>query len=466
MDRDDNRRVQPRASPLRPQKSKPVLRTHKRAFFLIAFYIALILTPWIVTAKLSFHPLTKPSWTYAPGISYKDYKTMQAWARAIPILNAVAAILAIPILSAVIAQAAVVFAQRRHHGQRLSVRQLFALADRSWRNPGTLHKMLWWEEPGHARVNWFLIACAGLVGLGESNDLVGVHHADNMQGAVQFPLYQILVPWKEVTVPTCEDTRYIHYGLGPRTCDFDTGTKSKFKELGYTQVGIDLEPAQMAVIPAQYILPRMKLDLAAMNEDQAQPYIWTDRYTTIRYEDVQGFVAALPAGTLTGVLREHVLRLNSTVSCTSLEISGFPATCAGENPFRASLEYRGEYDWGKSDGNLSAVDICAPGDLGRHPWTVSRNRQELSEEVFLRFSGDEHDAGVVHCTGLTTRGYFELGNMHNGNAFGPLLDAWPSSGPSLEEHRFHDYMGHDWGSDSRRSKDGYIPSEAYVAIPL
>lgn len=171
MNSDHNRHVQPPAPLLWLKKPRPVLRTHKRAFFLIAFYISIILIPWIITAILSYHPFTKSSWTYAPGISYKDYKLMQRWARAIPILNAVAAILAIPIISSIIAQAAVVFAQRRHPGQQLSVRQLFKLADRSWGNLGTLHKMLWWNEPGHARVNWFFIACTGLVVLGESGDL-------------------------------------------------------------------------------------------------------------------------------------------------------------------------------------------------------------------------------------------------------------------------------------------------------
>jgi hypothetical protein len=167
MNPDHNRHVQPRVSPSSAKKPKLVLRTHKRAFFLIAFYAAIILTPWTVTAILSF-PLTKPSWQYAPGILYKDYKSMQAWAKAIPILNAVAAVLAIPIISSVIAQVTVVYAQRRNPGQRLSVRQLFKLADRSWMNLGTLHKMLWWDEPGHARVNWYIIACTGLVVLGES----------------------------------------------------------------------------------------------------------------------------------------------------------------------------------------------------------------------------------------------------------------------------------------------------------
>ncbi|KAF3031518.1 hypothetical protein E8E12_000544 [Didymella heteroderae] len=374
-----NRFMQPQAPPLRTKKPKSVLRTHKSAFFLIAFYVAIILTSWIVTARLSFRPLTKPSWTYAPGISYKDYKLMQAWARAIPILNAVAAVLAVPIISSVIAQATVVFAQKRHPGQQMSVRQLFTLADRSWGNLGTVLKALWWDEPGHARVNWYLIACTGLVVL----------------GAVQFPLYQLLAPWKEITVTTCVDTSYINYVLGKRTCDFDY---RKSTELGYTQIGIDLEPAQIAIVPQRYILPRLRNDLANLRDDQAQSHVWSDPLsggdTNIGDEGPHGFIAALPRGATTGVLREHIMRLNSTVSCTSLDVSEFPANCSGENPFQASLEYRG---------------------------------------------------------------YFELGNVHNGDSFGPLLEKWPIIGSSPDEYQFHDYMGLDWTGGSREGD--YVPSE-------
>ncbi|KAF3051139.1 hypothetical protein E8E11_009455 [Didymella keratinophila] len=430
MNPGNSRYVPPRASP--PKKSKPILRTHRRAILLIACYVAVILTPWIVTAKLSFHPLTLTSWTYTPGISYKDYQSIQAWAKAVPILNAVAAVLAIPIISSVIAQATVVFAQRRHPGQQLSVRQLFRFADRSWMNVGTLHKMLWWDEPGHARVNWYIIACTGLVVL-----------------AVHFPLYLFLAPWNEITMATCEDTSYMRHAFGKRTCDFNY----KFKELGYTQFGIDLEPAQMAVIPAQYILPQIRNDLTTLNEDQAQPHIWKESLsygdTTIGFEGLHCFVAALPGGVTTGVLQEHIMRLNSTASCISLEMSEFPPTCSGENPFQASFEYRGVYEWGQSDVNISTVDICAPGNLGKYPWTVSRNRQGLSEEMFLKFiSGKGYDAGVLQCTGLTTRGYFELGNVHSENNFGPLLEKWPSSGASPDEYQFHDYMGRDWSAPS------------------
>lgn len=256
---------------------------------------------------------------------------------------------------------------------------------------------------------------------------------------------------------TCEDTRYMRQVFGIRTCDFNY----RFEELGHRQIGIDLEPAQMAVIPAQYILPRIKNDLSTLHEDQAQPHIWKEPLsygdTTIGFEGLRGFVAALPGEATTGVLREHIMRLNSTASCSSLDISEFPATCSGDNPFQASLQYKGTYDWGRTNENVSIVDICAPGDLGKHPWTVSRNRQELSEEVFLKFSGYEYDAGVLHCTGLTTRGYFELGNVHNKDTFGPLLEKWPSSGASLHKDQFHDFMGEDWSGPS--DEGDYVPSE-------
>lgn len=265
-------------------------------------------------------------------------------------------------------------------------------------------------------------------------------------------------------MPTCLDTEHINYGANMKRCDFDY---RMFRDLGQAQVGIDLEPAQIAIIPQQYILPRMKSDLANLNPYQAQPYMWpvVDEYglsssRTFRDGSLSGVVGALPQGTTTGVLREHIMRLNSSASCVSLEASAFPATCSGADPFQASLEYKGLYQWGTDNKNISTIEICAPGDLGKTPWTLSRNRQDLSEEVFLRIKEDRYDDEVLHCTGRTTRGYFELGNVHNGDVYGPLLEKWPgNNGSSLAEHHFNDYMKYDWGSDGKYSESGYLPSE-------
>jgi hypothetical protein len=155
--------------PTNADKQRPPLRRYLRAFCLLVFYIPLILMPWIVTLVLAYRPLSQHTYAYAPGFSKKEYHSMQAWAKAIPILNSIASILTVPITSALIAQAAVVFAQRRYPTQQLSVRHLLSLADRTWLDLGALNNSRRWKEPGSWRVKGFLFASAGLVILSELN---------------------------------------------------------------------------------------------------------------------------------------------------------------------------------------------------------------------------------------------------------------------------------------------------------
>lgn len=163
-------------------KATPLLRAHRRAFILLLFYIPLVLIPWIITMLLVYRPAMRSYWTYpssspkhtSPGYSevmngfqWKDYQQQRGWTRAIPIMNAFAAILTIPVTSTVLAQAAVVFAQRRAPDQQLSVRHLFSLADRAWLDWGMLHKMLYWHEAGSKRVKMFVFGGAILVVCGQ-----------------------------------------------------------------------------------------------------------------------------------------------------------------------------------------------------------------------------------------------------------------------------------------------------------
>jgi hypothetical protein len=278
-------------------------------------------------------------------------------------------------------------------------------------------------------------------------------------GAIQYPLIQITVPWEQISVPTCYDTSFItDFDYSYYSCDVHPSNSH-----GYRLLGNDLEPAQMANLPAHEIVPHIVDDLSTI-EWATLPNFWrtpddfTYRLTSYRLldllDDKAGFVAALPADTTTGVLREHIMRLNSSVSCTNLTVSAWPSTCSGTNPFQASFHYTESY---YETTNLT-IDVCAPGDMGKHPWTFSRNRQELSEEVFFRFTGREareensfnKEDDVVHCTAQTARGYFELGNAYNGGAFGPLLEKWSDVAQS------HDFVepetyGH--------GQEGFHPSE-------
>lgn len=270
---------------------------------------------------------------------------------------------------------------------------------------------------------------------------------------MQFPLLQILAPWEVVAVSTCADTHYIRVaGYGMERCDFNMSATR------YTQIGIDLEPAQMAVMPASYVLPRIRDDLSTVPWQKVQPYLWQSANEVggtypATIKDTSGFVASLPAGTTTGVLRQHIMRLNSTVSCAALPLSDYPASCSGANPLQTSFDYTSSANYARN----ATVDICAPGEAGKYPWTLSRNRQDLSEELFIRTSGTQNDDGVLRCSAQTTRGYFELGNAHNKGVHGPLLLKWPDRGFSPYYH-FNDYFSPEI-RDGTYIEDDYIPSE-------
>lgn len=97
---------------------------------LAVFYIALLIVPWALTCKIASQPsfiIHIYDWGW-------EYDVQHGWVIAINVLNSLAAVLSLPILSALLARAAVVFSQRRKPGQTLSLRQLFALADRDWYN--------------------------------------------------------------------------------------------------------------------------------------------------------------------------------------------------------------------------------------------------------------------------------------------------------------------------------------------
>ncbi len=164
----NNTTTTPRPALTRPRQ-KRLLRTHKRAFILLFLYIPLVLIPWIITLILVHRPLTKPSWTHPSGFSLKDYKSAHAWARAIPILNAFAAVLAVTASSAVLAQAAVVVAQRRSGGQKMSVRELFGLADRVWCDFVGMSRLMVY---GKGLAKWFALLGAVTVVFGKFEESV------------------------------------------------------------------------------------------------------------------------------------------------------------------------------------------------------------------------------------------------------------------------------------------------------
>ena len=138
------------------------------------------------------------------------------------------------------------------------------------------------------------------------------------------------------------------------------------------------------------------------------------------------FVSSIEQGTITGVLRQHAMRLNSTVSCKKFSRADFPTNCNGSFPFRKWYAHSGNY-----------TRVCVPGHHAISPWTLSRNRQDIAEHLYLDVVEDldknRYPAAwgmisnyTLHCTAYSTRGCFELGNYRNNYTRGPLLQKWPA----------------------------------------
>ena len=218
----------------------------------------------------------------------------------------------------------------------------------------------------------------------------------------------------------------------------------------------------LAYTPQSIVVPDVIKSLATVTDMHNQVHLWHDPSTDWSGVDSHGnnafsntfywpynlykrsgyFVSALPNNTITDILRQHAMRLNSSVDCTLIDESDFPETCSGPNPLVASYISQDTpiFRDPETFGNFT-VDICVPGDSHASPWTLSRDRQDISEELFIKvhipletyiewtyYGGiDEASNFTVQCTANTTRGYFELGNVQNNLTAGPLIEKWPDN---------------------------------------
>lgn len=215
--------------------------------------------------------------------------------------------------------------------------------------------------------------------------------------------------------------------------------------------------------PQIAVIPDLIKSLATVTDTDVQTYLWRDAssdWSTFQISDrgsavgstffapyyddshLSYFVAALPNNTNTGVLREHIMRLNSSAECNAIDASAFPQTCDGADPLVVS--YSSQVDPADFDNDKPknfTIDICVPGNLSASPWTLSRDRQDITEDLYINVHIDSATLQswgywssapsatnfTVHCTGKTTRGYFELPNYHNEFTTGPLLEKWPDN---------------------------------------
>jgi hypothetical protein len=183
------------------------------------------------------------------------------------------------------------------------------------------------------------------------------------------------------------------------------------------------------------------------------------------------WVSAVPNGTTTGVMHEHALQLNSSVACERISLDDFPLPCPGSFPFtyeyvwNDTVLFNGTRLTPPSKGHR--VRVCLPGSYIEPPWDRSRDAVTIHEELCIGAFIDEvdFDSGfflgleghypfAIRCTVNTTRGYFELGNVHNGLRPQPLLAKFPRG---KEVRKYNDYDANPTYEELTYESDSYPP---------
>lgn len=156
-------------APSSPAALHTTLKHRKKVLYLLVIYVPLLLIPWVLTCVLANRPFGYSSYISQRGnISPDVLSTARAWMVFARMVNSLTAVLTVPILSAILAQAAVVYTQRRSLQQQLSLRQTLTLADRGWQDWWLLAKTgAGFSAAGRGASSLFLWIAAGALFISE-----------------------------------------------------------------------------------------------------------------------------------------------------------------------------------------------------------------------------------------------------------------------------------------------------------
>lgn len=150
------------------------------------------------------------------------------------------------------------------------------------------------------------------------------------------------------------------------------------------------------------------------------------------------FVAQLPAGFSTGLVRQFLPRLNSSIAREKISESAFPSNCSYDSTFFANYSTSVLTSWDNGTQSRPSWHLmaCNPGAQSSRPLKPPRQRHDFSEELYLNLSAWDPPnsesqppsqwSGLYKITLDTTSGYFELPNYMNNKRPGPLLTGDPS----------------------------------------
>lgn len=408
-----------------------LLKSSWYILYLVLGYIGLALFSWVVTCILSVRPITAKhygvwiwndqnngyGWT-GPNYFHSLYVRNERWYRAAQIIQSIVTVFTIPLTSAVCSSAAVIYIQRR---RGLSLLQMMTLADKGWNDLRTYGRTFpYFGTDAWKRYGSFFLLLAMFV---------------NILGAV----------------------------LSPLQADFLSSTITKTPTWPTEIVDILDIPDQFQYVDENgyddnFVVVMTRSALTSATTTQQQSQLWQGgkvscaftagveeiptscEYGGAKFEDLADlsdpFLAQLPGGYNTGLIRQFAPRINSSAHYENISAENFPKNC-DQIDGAFFIDYTNTtyayqyYTWG--------VQACMPANVTSSPWKSTRDRQDFTEELYLNITlinyeymqygsdGDQVNSMFFKVTLNTTGGYFELPNYMNGGSAGSLLDKDPNS---------------------------------------
>ena len=153
------------------------------------------------------------------------------------------------------------------------------------------------------------------------------------------------------------------------------------------------------------------------------------------------YLAPLPVGFHTGLTKQFIPRINSTVKWEIVSSDDVFTECVGSTSSFHTLHAKPPGT--DQDAQKSwSIEICVPGNQSASSWNISNDRQDFTEELLMDISVTGYDSdtyayrtrerreialtgGIFRVTSKTTAGYFELPNYMNGGQAGPIIEGNP-----------------------------------------
>lgn len=403
----------------------PSTRLHRSSyvFLLVTLYAGFALFAWVVTCILTHRPITTQhygEWLWDTGSndlvyvknSHALFVKNEQWYRTARVIQSIVSVLTIPLTSAVCSSAAVIFVQHNQKSFRLSIRQVMVLADKGWSDPAAYVRTITsWKRYGSS----FIVMAILL----------------NILGGIISPLQEVFLASKTIKTPTYPLTLTNLLDI-PDQWAIETGSNGSHD--------INLIVAQT----------RNTLLIASKNDLQSQ--LWQGTGYNCSVSDtpneetnqtstggiplscynvnksfdnmtalVDPFLAELPQGYSTGLVRQFIPRINSTTVYEAIPAAEYPVGCDS----LPGAFFAGYSDLDRVDG--WGLQACMPANLINSPWKSTRDRQDFSEVLYLNVTLYLNDSNMFRITVNTTAGYFELPNYMNGGLPGPLLAKDPNS---------------------------------------